>query len=185
MRLLLLVVFPALRCAALATTKPSRLRRAWRAVSRRRPPAPVAPQEPASAAAPVSTLARTTSLSDAFWEALDGTRVDESSAARNKRVAFRVRPAERWVVVAVDGAGVARVSVDDAGAADARVTYKNEDVFEALMDERYGSAAASASAARVARSLRSASSKSGSVADAAPRSPETRSRPSATAAADP
>ena len=142
MRLLLLVVFPALRCAALATTKPSRLRRAWRAVSRRRPPAPVAPQEPASAAAPVSTLARTTSLSDAFWEALDGTRVDESSAARNKRVAFRVRPAERWVVVAVDGAGVARVSFDDAGAADARVTYKNEDVFEALMDERYGSAAA-------------------------------------------
>lgn len=142
MRLLLLVVFPALRCAALATTKPSRLRRAWRAVSRRRPPAPVAPQEPASAAAPVSTLARTTSLSDAFWEALDGTRVDESSAARNKRVAFRVRPAERWVVVAVDGAGAARVSIDDAGAADARVTYKNEDVFEALMDERYGSAAA-------------------------------------------
>ena len=142
MRLLLLVVFPALRCAALATTKPSRLRRAWRAVSRRRPPAPDAPEEPASAAAPVSTLARTTSLSDAFWEALDGTRVDESSAARNKRVAFRVRPAERWVVVAVDGAGVARVSVDDAGAADARVTYKNEDVFEALMDERYGSAAA-------------------------------------------
>ena len=141
MRLLLLVVFPALRCAALATTKPSRLRRAWRAVSRRRPPAPDAPQEPASAA-PVSTLARTTSLSDAFWEALDGTRVDESSAARNKRVAFRVRPAERWVVVAVDGAGVARVSFDDAGAADARVTYKNEDVFEALMDERYGSAAA-------------------------------------------
>ena len=98
MRLLLLVVFPALRCAALATTKPSRLRRAWRAVSRRRPPAPDAPEEPASAAAPVSTLARTTSLSDAFWEALDGTRVDESSAARNKRVAFRVRPAERWVV---------------------------------------------------------------------------------------
>lgn len=142
MRLLLLVVFPALRCAALATTKPSRLRRAWRAVSRRRPPAPVAPQEPASAAAPVSTLARTTSLSDAFWEALDGTRVDESSAARNKRVAFRVRPAERWVVVAVDAAGVARVSFDDAGAVDARVTYKNEDVFEALMDERYGSAAA-------------------------------------------
>ena len=142
MRLLLLVVLPALRCAALATTKPSRLRRAWRAVSRRRPPAPDAPEEPASAAAPVSTLARTTSLSDAFWEALDGTRVDESSAARNKRVAFRVRPAERWVVVAVDGAGVARVSVDDAGAADARVTYKNEDVFEALMDERYGSAAA-------------------------------------------
>ena len=158
MRLLLLVVFPALRCAALSTARPSRLRRAWRAVSRRRPPAPVAPQEPASAAAPVSTLARTTSLSDAFWEALDGTRVDESSAARNKRVAFRVRPAERWVVVAVDGAGVARVSfddagavdgagaarvsVDDAGAADARVTYKNEDVFEALMDERYGSAAA-------------------------------------------
>ena len=142
MRLLLLVVFPALRCAALSTARPSRLRRAWRAVSRRRPPAPVAPQEPASAAAPVSTLARTTSLSDAFWEALDGTRVDESSAARNKRVAFRVRPAERWVVVAVDGAGVARVSFDDAGAADARVTYKNEDVFEALMDERYGSAAA-------------------------------------------
>ena len=142
MRLLLLVVFPALRCAALSTARPSRLRRAWRAVSRRRPPAPVAPQEPASAAAPVSTLARTTSLSDAFWEALDGTRVDESSAARNKRVAFRVRPAERWVVVAVDGAGVARVSIDDAGAADARVTYKNEDVFEALMDERYGSAAA-------------------------------------------
>ena len=142
MRLLLLVVFPALRCAALSTARPSRLRRAWRAVSRRRPPAPVAPQEPASAAAPVSTLARTTSLSDAFWEALDGTRVDESSAARNKRVAFRVRPAERWVVVAVDAAGVARVSVDDAGAADARVTYKNEDVFEALMDERYGSAAA-------------------------------------------
>ena len=142
MRVLLLVVFPALRCAALSTARPSRLRRAWRAVSRRRPPAPVAPQEPASAAAPVSTLARTTSLSDAFWEALDGTRVDESSAARNKRVAFRVRPAERWVVVAVDGAGVARVSFDDAGAVDARVTYKNEDVFEALMDERYGSAAA-------------------------------------------
>ena len=142
MRLLLLVLFPALRCAALSTARPSRLRRAWRAVSRRRPPAPVAPQEPASAAAPVSTLARTTSLSDAFWEALDGTRVDEASAALNKRVAFRVRPAERWVVVAVDGAGVARVSVDDAGAADARVTYKNEDVFEALMDERYGSAAA-------------------------------------------
>ena len=142
MRLILLLVVSALRCAALSTARPSRLRRAWRAVSRRRPPAPVAPQEPASAAAPVSTLARTTSLSDAFWEALDGTRVDESSAARNKRVAFRVRPAERWVVVAVDGAGVARVSVDDAGAADARVTYKNEDVFEALMDERYGSAAA-------------------------------------------
>jgi len=84
----------------------------------------------------VSQLELDTSLSDAFYQAMDNTTSRDASLF-GKQLAFRIG-AEPWTLVEVDSAGSVAVTfaVADPAAADARVTYRSDSVFEALMDER-------------------------------------------------
>ena len=75
-------------------------------------------------------------------EAMAGVACEDLA---NRIVASRVGAEGAWKLVILDADGRARV--EDASAvavavADARITYKSERVFEALMDEEYGSARA-------------------------------------------
>ena len=63
----------------------------------------------------------------------------------DRRLAFRVGKDAPWTIVAVDSSCSVAVEIEsclERPAVDACVTYANEQVFEALMDEKYSSAVA-------------------------------------------
>ena len=63
----------------------------------------------------------------------------------DRRLAFRVGTDAPWTLVTVDSSCSVAVEIEsclERPAVDACVTYANEQVFEALMDEKYSSAAA-------------------------------------------
>ena len=91
---------------------------------------------------PLSQLERDSSLSVTCWEAMIGLEAPQTLADR--RLAFRVGK-DAWTIVTVDSACSVAVEIEsclERPAVDAAVTYANEQVFEALMDEKYSSAAA-------------------------------------------
>ena len=92
---------------------------------------------------PLSQLERDSSLSVTCWEAMIGLEAPQTLADR--RLAFRVGKDAPWTVVSVDSSCSVAVEIEsclERPAVDACVTYANEQVFEALMDEKYSSAAA-------------------------------------------
>ena len=92
---------------------------------------------------PLSQLERDSSLSVTCWEAMIGLEAPQTLADR--RLAFRVGKDAPWTIVAVDSSCSVAVEIEsclEQPAVDACVTYANEQVFEALMDEKYSSAAA-------------------------------------------
>ena len=92
---------------------------------------------------PLSQLERDASLSVTCWEAMAGLEAPQTLADR--RLAFRVGKDAPWTIVAVDSSCSVAVEIEsclERPAVDACVTYANEQVFEALMDEKYSSAAA-------------------------------------------
>ena len=91
----------------------------------------------------VSQLERDSSLSVTCWEAMIGLEAPQTLADR--RLAFRVGKDAPWTLVTVDSSCSVAVEIEsrlERPAVDACVTYANEQVFEALMDEKYSSAAA-------------------------------------------
>ena len=82
------------------------------------------------------------SLSAATWAALDGAAAGAKAAAdlAGTTVGFRVGADGPWTLVSIDDSGVVDGvrEASDAGACDARVSYRSERVFESLMDESYG-----------------------------------------------
>ena len=92
---------------------------------------------------PLSQLERDASLSVTCWEAMIGLEAPQTLADR--RLAFRVGKDAPWTLVTVDSSCSVAVEIEsclERPAVDACVTYANEQVFEALMDEKYSSAAA-------------------------------------------
>ena len=92
---------------------------------------------------PLSQLERDSSLSVTCWEAMIGLEAPQTLADR--RLAFRVGKDAPWTLVTVDSSCSVAVEIEsclERPAVDAAVTYANEQVFEALMDEKYSSAAA-------------------------------------------
>ena len=92
---------------------------------------------------PLSLLERDSSLSVTCWEAMAGLEAPQTLADR--RLAFRVGKDAPWTIVAVDSSCSVAVEIEsclERPAVDACVTYANEQVFEALMDEKYSSATA-------------------------------------------
>ena len=92
---------------------------------------------------PLSQLERDSSLSVTCWEAMIGLEAPQTLADR--RLAFRVGKDAPWTIVSVDSSCRVAVEIEsclERPAVDACVTYANERVFEALMDEKYSSAAA-------------------------------------------
>ena len=92
---------------------------------------------------PLSQLERDSSLSVTCWEAMSGLEAPQKLADR--RLAFRVGKDAPWTIVTVDSSCSVAVEIEsclERPAVDACVTYANEQVFEALMDEKYSSAAA-------------------------------------------
>ena len=92
---------------------------------------------------PLSLLERDASLSVTCWEAMAGLEAPQTLADR--RLAFRVGKDAPWTLVTVDSSCSVAVEIEsrlERPAVDACVTYANEQVFEALMDEKYSSAAA-------------------------------------------
>ena len=92
---------------------------------------------------PLSQLERDASLSVTCWEAMAGLEAPQTLADR--RLAFRVGKDAPWTIVAVDSSCSVAVEIEsclEQPAVDAAVTYANEQVFEALMDEKYSSAVA-------------------------------------------
>jgi putative sterol carrier protein len=92
---------------------------------------------------PLSQLERDSSLSVTCWEAMIGLEAPQTLADR--RLAFRVGKDAPWTIVIVDSSCSVAVEIEsclERPAVDAAVTYANEQVFEALMDEKYSSAAA-------------------------------------------
>ena len=92
---------------------------------------------------PLSQLQRDSSLSVTCWEAMIGLEAPRTLADR--RLAFRVGTDAPWTLVTVDSSCSVAVEIEsclERPAVDACVTYANEQVFEALMDEKYSSAAA-------------------------------------------
>ena len=90
----------------------------------------------------VSQLERDSSLSVTCWEAMIGLEAPQTLADR--RLAFRVGK-DAWTIVSVDPSCSVAVEIEsclERPEVDAAVTYANEQVFEALMDEKYSSAAA-------------------------------------------
>lgn len=109
--------------------------------------------------APLSQLERDTSLSVTCWKAMVGLKAPETLADR--RLAFRVGKKGAWTLVTVDDSLRVAVEIEDSQerpVVDAAITYASEDVFEALMDESYSSAAAVATGRlRISGSVRIAS----------------------------
>ena len=101
------------------------------------------PNTASSETVPLSQLERDSSLSVTCWEAMIGLEAPQTLADR--RLAFRVGKDAPWTVVSVDSSCSVAVEIEsclERPAVDACVTYANEQVFEALMDEKYSSAAA-------------------------------------------
>lgn len=96
-----------------------------------------------SVLAPLSQLERDTSLSVTCWEAMVSLNAPKN--LEDRRLAFRVGKEGAWTLVTVDDSLRVAVEIDDSQerpVVDAAITYASEGVFEALMDERYSSAAA-------------------------------------------
>ena len=92
---------------------------------------------------PLSQLERDSSLSVTCWEAMIGLEAPQTLADR--RLAFRVGKDAPWTIVTVDSSCSVAVEIEsclEQPAVDVAVIYANEQVFEALMDEKYSSAAA-------------------------------------------
>ena len=101
------------------------------------------PNTASSETPPLSQLERDASLSVTCWEAMAGLEAPQTLADR--RLAFRVGKDAPWTIVTVDSSCSVAVEIEsclERPAVDACVTYANEQVFEALMDEKYSSAVA-------------------------------------------
>ena len=101
------------------------------------------PNTASSETVPLSQLERDASLSVTCWEAMAGLEAPQTLADR--RLAFRVGKDAPWTIVSVDPSRSVAVEIEsclERPAVDACVTYANEQVFQALMDEKYSSAVA-------------------------------------------